>query len=186
MNQPKKVIKKFGTFLDPFLIVGIFILFLIPVITVINLTPGQKIPEKTESVLGAADPTLVNLLANTNTAEGITVTKVTQNSDHSYTLYIEKEAHQKGVYQNKLFTASNGTPDEKRIHVTSNFEGIAPGTKVSVVVDGVRFIVLNSDGTTYPPTIYLTPGSAVSADIEIDSPTDVNFVSGFSFVLTIE
>ena len=185
MKKSQSVISKFGAALDPFLILGIFILFLIPVITVINLTPGEKTVRETESVLGSTDPERVSILANTAPAEGITVDKVTQNSEKTYTMYVLHDAHEAGTYTNALFTATNGTPDEKQINITSTFESVPADTTVSLMVEGVRFIILDEDGTTYPPTLYLTPDSATNADIEIQSENDVNFSSGFSLVLTV-
>lgn len=185
MKHLKGLNSKFGKFLDPFLILGIFILFLIPVITVINLTPSQKDIQKTESVLGSTDPEHVSVVANTTSADGITVDKVTQNSEKSYTLYVLNDAHPPGTYKNALFTATNGTLDEKKINVASNFESVPAGTVVSLLVDEVRFIILNEDGTIYPPTLYLTADSTLSAEVEIQSPSAVNYASGFSITLTV-
>lgn len=186
METIKHALSKFATFIDPFLVIGIFILFLIPVITILNLTPRTYTIPENENVLGTTDATAIRILTNTTPAEGISIDKVSQTSDTSYTLYISHEPHRQGTYDNTIFTAVNNTDSEKRIHVTSTFEGVSPGTIVSIRIEDVRYIVLDSDGTLYPPTITITPDSSVEAGIEINSPDQVNFKTGFSVDLTIE
>ncbi len=186
MKRSQNIFKKIGKYLDPFLVLGIFVLFTIPIITLISLTPGHSTPSQNENVLGLTDLNSVSVTANTTAADGIVVEKMTQNSESSYTIYIQSYPHNKGVYRNSILTATNGTEDEKKIHVTSNFEGVALGTKVSIVVDDVRFIVLDTDGTTYPPTLYVVPSKSMTVDLEITSPSEVNYTTGFSLDLAIE
>ena len=175
-----------GKYLDPFLVLGIFILFAIPVITLVNLTPGYRPQTQNDDVLGLTDQSMVTITANTVASDGIAVEKFNQTTETSYSFQVQLLPRESGTSQNTLFTATNGTNTEAQLNVTSNFESIAPGTKVSIVVDEVKFVVLDSDGTTYPPSIYVMPGDSLIASIEVETATPINFASGFSLDLTIE
>jgi hypothetical protein len=187
MNNTGRSIKNaLGKYLDPFLVLGIFILFAIPIVSLFNLTPGYQPARHDDNVLGLADESTVTITANTVAGDGIVVEKFNQTSETSYSFQVRMLPHEEGIYRNTLFTATNGTDSEAQLNITSNFESIAPGTKVSIVVDEVKFVVLDTDGTTYPPSIYVMPGDTLIASIEIEDTSAVNFASGFSLDLTVE
>lgn len=175
-----------GKYLDPFLVLGLFLLFAIPVATLLNLTPAYQPRQHTNNVLGLTDESTVAITANTVASDGITVEKFNQTSQTSYSFQVKMLPHEEGIYKNTLFTATNGTDSEARLNITSNFESIAPNTKVSIVVDEVKFVVLDTDGTVYPPGLYVMPGDTIITSIEIENSSTVNFASGFSLNLTIE
>lgn len=187
MNKTgRNIMNALGKYLDPFLVLGLFILFSIPVVTLLNLTPTYQPRQYNDNVLGLADKSTVAITANTVAGDGIAVEKFNQTSRTSYSFQVQMLPHEEGTYKNTLFTATNGTDSEARLNITSNFESIAPNTKVSIVVDEVKFVVLDTDGTTYPPSLYVMPGDTIIASIEIENSSAVNFASGFSLDLTIE
>jgi len=187
MKKLARTVSRFSRFFDPFLVFGIFVLFAVPVITLLNLTPTYNSPQThTENVLGTTDQNNVSVTTNPEAQAGISVEKMTQTGDNSYTIYVQTDPHQAGAYGNRLFTATNSTHEEKTLVVTSTFENISPDTKVSLLVDSVKFIVRDTDGTTYPPAIYLKPNSSVNVFVEIENASPVNFISGFSLDVTVE
>jgi hypothetical protein len=182
----KTTLSKLSTFLDPFLVVGILVLFTIPIITLLNLTPAHRPAPAKENVLGIANQSKLTITPNTIALDGISVEKFTQTTDRSYELQVSLLPHEAGSFQNTLLTAINGTDEEKTINITSEFESFAQGSKVSIVVDDVRFVVLAPDGAMYPPTLYVMPGDSLIASILVESPDQVNFATGFSLDLSIE
>lgn len=185
MNKLQKFTDKFGIFLDPFIILGILSLFLIPTLTVLNLTPDTMPESQKQTVLGTTDTSTVFITPNVEKSDGIWMDGVSQIDDETYTFTFSHSAHKKGQYVNLIFTAENPTEDEKKLHIISGFEGVAMGTKVSVMVNDVKFVVLGPDGKTYPPTIYIQPDEKIQAYLVIENDQDVNFDSGFSLDLHV-
>ena len=177
---------RFGHFLDPFLVLALVALLFIPAVTVLNLTPRRSAVSTERTVLGLADQSSVSVTPATENENGITLEKITQRSDTAYTLYVTHNPHIAGVYKSEVFTLFNGTDEEKRVPVTATFEGYASGTTIAIVINKGKFIVLGPDGSTYPPTIYIQPQKTTVVSIEVDSPTDVNYTTGFSLDLTVE
>lgn len=186
MKILKRLDTKFGKFLDPLLVLAIIALFVIPAITLTNLTPGYRPPPEEPNVLGVTEGTTMSIRPHTEPYDGISLSKFTQTSASSHTLYLSQIPHKEGIHTNKLFSAINGTEKEKMIHVTSAIERVAPGTKLSLVVRKTKFVILDEAGITYPPTLYVAPGQIMDVSLEIKSPVDVNFTTGFSLDLTIE
>lgn len=185
-KQLNRSLSQLSKFLDPFLVLGIFVLFAIPVITVMNLTPGKRPTQEQSYVLGTTDQSTVSFTANSTAANGIAIEKFTRTTDDSYTMQVQLLPHLAGTYRNTLFTAINGKKEEKKIQVSANFESVAPNTKISIVVDDVKFVILDEDGTMYPPTLYIMPQDTMLASIEVESSEQVNFVTGFSLDLSVE
>ena len=186
MKTLKRLNSKFGKFFDPLLVLAIIALFTVPALTLSNLTPGHKPPHKESTVLGLTEQTTLDIQPHTTPFDGISLNKFSQLSETSYTFYLEQVPHKTGIHENKLLVISNGTDTEKKVDVTSTFERITPGTKVSIVVRQTKFIILDKTGVTYPPSLYIAPGQIMDVSLEIDSPVDVNFTTGFSLDLTVE
>lgn len=184
--KTSRLIKRFGPFFDPFLVVGIFIFFLIPSLTLANLTPGYLTTSVSKDVLGTTTNKKIEIKPNLTYREGITVDDFKQTTDSSYSLEVLMAAHTEGLFQNQLFIAHNTTESEKRIHVSSNFESIDKGTRISLVIDSTEFIILSEDGSVYPATLYVMPGDALRVYIRIKSTTNVNYASGFTIDLSVE
>jgi hypothetical protein len=185
MKSVKRIFEKFGVALDPFIVLALFVIFLVPVITVLNLTP--KYHKNTQpNVLGETDSQFVTIDANQTYAEGISVEKMTQEGDNHYTIYVKQDAHETGTYTNFLFTATNGTKEEATIVLSPVFEGAPDSTKYSVVLDEVKYVLRDENGDTYPPSIYLEPGKSVQLGLMIESPTNVNFTTRFAVEVGVE
>lgn len=181
-----RLIKRFGPFLDPFLVLGIFVLFLVPILTISNLKPSYLKPDNRSNVLGATTNDALIVEPNLLDREGIFITNFHQTTASSYALEIQIAAHTEGEYQNALFTVHNTSEIEKQVNITPEFENIPQDTKISILVNSVKFIILDSDGTTYPPTLYIQPGDRVDAYVRIESDINVNYLSGFTVNLVVQ
>ncbi len=187
MNTFNKFQTKFGHLLDPFVILAIFVVFLVPVITVLNLTPQNKVQtQENPQVLGATNQTKVTIEPNLKYGDGITVDKVTPNGDSSFVLYVNQVPHKSGKYTNELFVASNPTDSEKTVRIDGVFNGVADDTKVSVILDGVKHVILGEDGVSYPTALYLEPGQNVKISVVIENTENVNFSTKFAISLNIK
>lgn len=186
MKALRKFLKQFGKFADPFLVMGIFVLFLIPVLTVLNLTPQTRPEYPESSVLGIGDENKVNFNPGATPQDGILVTRVSQNSDTSYSVEVKVSPQTTGSFSNDFFTASNTIEEDLRIQLQPSFQEFPDGTVISIVVDGIKFVLLDEEGNIYPPTINMVPGQDISAAIQIDNEINSNFEYQFTVDVTIE
>jgi hypothetical protein len=134
---------------DPFLILGVFLLFVVPALTVFNLTP-IKLNRKDDNVLGVTESTLVEITESTTANDGVDVVNFNQTDDNTSKLRIQHLTHSAGEYQNLVFTAHNPTENERSLKVTSSHEITDPGTQVSLLTDDHEYILLKDDGTIFP------------------------------------
>jgi len=177
MTKRPKSSSWFEKFADPFLVFAIFALFIIPAITVFNLTPIQFSKPKDDSVLGIAETDIVTITENSEENDGISVISLDQPNDRSYQFEIKHLTHTAGKYENLIFTAENHTDEKRSIKVTSKLEITDPGSKVSLKAGGMNYVLLKEDGTLYPATIYLDPNEKLEVSLIIESPVDINFIS---------
>jgi hypothetical protein len=177
MKGRPKISSFIGKLVDPFIVLGIFALFLIPAVTVFNLTPVQFNKSEDDSILGVEESTLITFIENTDVEDGISVSEFEQTDDNNYRLKISHLTHTIGNYRNLIFTAENPTEDEKNLRITSSHEITDPGIKVSLLENDTSYILLKEDGTLYPVSIYIKPEEKVEISLSIESPIDVNFTS---------
>ena len=177
MKGRSKISSFIEKFVDPFLVLGIFTLFLIPAITVFNLTPIQFSKPNDDSILGVEESTLITFTENTETNDGISVSEFEQTDDNNYKLKISHLTHTIGNYKNLIFTAENPTEDEKNLRITSSHEITDPGIKVSLLKGDSSYVLLKEDSTVYPVSLYIKPEEKIEVSLSIESPIDVNFTS---------
>jgi hypothetical protein len=176
-----KFLKKVSKFLDPFLVLGIFTLFLIPVITVLNLTPIVVKP-KQDNVLGAKDQTEAEIIVHSQDNENFRVI-AQSNTEQSTSLKVTAYPNLEGSYTTTILTINNYTEDEKNIGILPSFENSVNDSKISVVVDDVKFVLRDFDGTTYPPSLYIQPGETVDVKLEIENEIDINHSQEFTITV---
>jgi hypothetical protein len=176
MKKRPEILNVLEKIADPFLILGVFLLFVIPALTVMNLTP-IKIDKKDDNVLGVAESTVVNLTENSIEEDGINVVSFNQTDDKITKIKVQHLTHSAGQYENLIFTAQNDTEEEKSMKVTSSHEITDLGTQVSLLTDDHEYILLKDDGTIYPASIPIEPDQTLEVHLSIYSPLDVNFTS---------
>ncbi len=178
----KKTIVKF---LDPFLVLAILVVFAVPAITVLNLTPAWKEDNSTNAVLGTTDQTNLMLSPYQTMDQGLQVIEVNQTTDTSYSFTIENIPHEKGKYTNKIFDIFNPTDFQKQMAIEPTFKDVPDGTKVSVKIDDTKHVILE-EGTSYPVGIFLQGKEEFPVYVVVESDNDVNFLSNFILDINLE
>lgn len=176
---------KFAHLLDPFVIMAIVVVFLIPVITVFNLTPQSRPQTNDKQVLGVTSSDEITVEANKIISDGISIETVEPNGEDAYVVRLRQLAHKPGKYSNELVTISNPTDKTKRIDIYGIFNGVAEGTKIAVQLENTKYIVLAPDGSLYPPSIYVASGQTMTLGIAIENTTNVNFDTNFALGLKV-
>ncbi|MBN2100949.1 hypothetical protein JW710_03585 [Candidatus Dojkabacteria bacterium] len=177
--------EKFGKFLDPFVIFGIVSLFIIPVLVVLNLKPTYN-DSPQNNVLGVSENTTVEIVPNTDKADGILIENVEQPDEENYIIIYDISPQTEGTFKNLSFTISNPSSKEHKIQVSPTFVDTPESSVISLMVDNVKFILHDSNGKTYPPTIYVEPGDEIPVYLVIENQEKVNFETNFSLEAIIE
>lgn len=185
MKRRPKVLEGLEKLADPFLVFGIFALFLIPILTVLNLTP-IKIARNDNNVLGVSEAQMVEIVDNNRRGDGISVVSMKTPDDHTSKLRIEHLTHSSGNYENLVFTATNKSDAKRALKITSSHEITDPGTEVSLRVGNKNYVLMNEDGSIYPVSIYINPEEILDVKLSIYSPVDVNFTSYMNLDIFVE
>ncbi|MBN1618083.1 hypothetical protein JW887_01950 [Candidatus Dojkabacteria bacterium] len=175
---------KFGKFLDPFVVAALFLLFLIPAITVINLTPGYMKQNNTD-VLGLSDTEAVRVTFNNITNEYLSTTTYKTMIEGNYEINVATYSRPSGRYSYNFMSIENNLDKDKYIFVTSSFSQIEPDTQISLTVDGIKYILVDRDGNTYSPGITLRQGEKFDVGVMVENDYDVSFSSNFTVHLSI-
>jgi hypothetical protein len=181
-----QVKKAFIKFFDPFLVLAILVVFAVPIITVLNLTPSWEKTKPSENVLGTTDQDHLSLIPNQTTQEGIQVTEINEKEDTSYSFTITHLAHRQGKYQNKIFDISNPTQKQRQVAINPAYHDIPTETKISILIDEAQYIIHDTNGTLYPTGIYIQPGENLPVYLVIESKQDVHYVSNFALDIKLE
>lgn len=184
--KTSRLLKRFGPWFDPFLVLGIFMSFLIPSLTLANLTPGYTDARENNNVLGTTTKDVFDLEPNLIYHQGISVDDFKHTTQTSYSFEVLMAAHTEGTFQNLLFTAHNTSEAEKSLNILSHFESIDQGTVISLIVNSTEFTILDKDGATFPVTLIVVPGGTSRVYVKIESSVNVNFANGFIMELTAE
>lgn len=185
--QKEKLKKTILKFLDPFLVMAILVVFAVPAITVLNLTPAWKDTDRRpDSVLGTTDLTHLTLLPYQKQEQGLQVIEVNQKSETSYDFTIENIPHRKGKYTNQIFHIANSTIERKQLGIEPAFRDVPKGTEISLKLDDTQYVILDEEGNSYPAGIYLQSGEEFPVYMVVNSTTDVNFTSTILLDINME
>jgi hypothetical protein len=179
--------KKTEKLLDPFLVMALLLVFAIPAVTVLNLTPDwDNRADNQPNVLGTTDQTNLSLIPYQSLDQGLQVTEVNQTTETSYSLTVENLPHERGTFTNEIFEIANPTETQKQFAIEPSFKNVPEGTKVSIMLDNVKHVMLDSDGTSYPVGVYLQGGEQFPVYIVVESANNVNYVSNFLLDVNLE
>jgi hypothetical protein len=185
-EQFYKFKKSTEKFLDPFLVLALLLVFVVPAVAVLNLTPTWRTMDEGAKVLGTTDQDQLVLIPYQTGAQGLQLIEVNQTTETSYLLTLKNLAHEEGRYINKIFDIANPTQTQKQLAVEPSFQDVPDGTKVSIMIDEVKHVLLDTDGTSYPVGIYLQDEEEFPVYLVLESENDVNHTSQFMLDVNLE
>lgn len=186
-NDLHRSFKKFEKLFDPFIIIGIFLLFVIPTLSVLNLKPGTYPKQRESNVLGLTDQDYVSVEKSVTLDENIVNEFQIQRAEKDlYDSSFEISPTEEGDYSTPIFKAINPSPDQKMIAVFPEFEVNNNNTKISLQLNDTKFVVKDFDGSTYIPSIYLPAQKETEILLVVEANKAVNFSQNVKMELKVE
>lgn len=186
LKNIRRATKKFLVFFDPFLVIGIFILFLIPTLTVINLTPQYLSQPQKKEVLGVNQDSELRIIPNNTINDGIKIQDYEPNTNGIYQFNMSHPSHTAGKYTNKLFSCQNSSKRERPLTFSISAEELPQQTRIAIRYNDTNYILLHNDGNMYTPTLKVPATSNAHFFLTIDSENDTYFESSFSIYVSAE
>ncbi|WKZ31472.1 MAG: hypothetical protein QY318_01780 [Candidatus Dojkabacteria bacterium] len=174
-RELKRLQLKYGSLLDPFAIVLLIILYSIPILAVINLTPRirQSLTEG-KSVLGSQDNTAVAVTNITGVHTVITNEEFDQILANRYEYSARLAVRDEGSYSKPFLKVSNPTLVEQTVEFLPMKES-SSSTELAVIFDDVSYVVAEADGETFSRQFTLKPGEEKVAYLRVRNESRANF-----------
>jgi hypothetical protein len=173
MNRELKRLKnRLGRFADPLGILALTLLFVLPSLALINLTPQTTSKEKT--VLGVEDKTGIGavLVGGVHDIVKQEVLSYPTELQFSYSAQLLKRSE--GKYSKPIVQLINYSSKPSTVTVSGSTQ-LPTGTEVSLIVNDSGYIVQRADGDTFTYDVTLPERSKKILYLQLDTTENVSF-----------
>ncbi|MCA9375023.1 hypothetical protein KC622_01690 [Candidatus Dojkabacteria bacterium] len=179
-REIKRFANRYGKFLEPFAILAMIALFILPIASVLNLSIGFKQNDSVkQEVLGVTSDSKVLIEKVGGTHPVVYNEKLIQTSEnvYEYSTYIRKRAT--GSYDKPILTITNNTLFDQEITFTLN-KSDSTDTLIGVLYNRTNYFLSAPDGETYSHTLKLSPGQSMPISITLRNNANVLFDDSIS------
>lgn len=165
---------------EPLAIVLILGLFLIPTLTVLNLSPITQ-ENKQSNVLGATSSPNSISIDMINKTDDIFVSenlRKQKDGEYVYTAQVEAREGEK-EYSKQIFRISNKSNAQQRLIVSGHTDSTS-GSNFSLKIDGVWYVLRDNSKEMYKREIVLEPNTTKTAYISAYSDNNILFREVFT------
>lgn len=165
---------------EPLAIVALLALFLVPTLTVINLSPITR-EKKQLNVLGAeSSPNSIVIEAINDDDPMFSSTRLSQRNDGTW-IYTTDIAPREGekIYSKKAFRITNNSNTQQRL-VVSGYTDSTSFTNFSLKIDDFWYVLRDNSKEMYEREVVLEPGVTKSVYISTYSDYNVLFKEVFT------
>lgn len=179
-NKTKKI---FGQIIEPFALGVLALLFILPIITVMNLTPLTKQIKKLD-ILGVTTEELVELRLVEGKHEifsSETLNKIDQ-ENYTYSVILNKRASDS--YSKPIIEIENKSLEKKNLTFLGQ---TLTNTKsnISLLLNEKSYRVQDSKGETYAPNIVVEPEEKVILFLSIENLSGIQFSEEYDMDINI-
>lgn len=158
---------------EPVLVVVILIIFAIPILTVINLTPEIR-SNKNANVLGVQDSKVLEIVSIGGSHE-IIVNETVNNMDEGSKNYsAEVKPHKEGNFSKPIFTLTNNSDSEKNIRVSARTDQ-ANNSKIGIIFRNTNYVLQSKTGELFFHEVTLQPGEVETLYLTVQTDTNIAF-----------
>lgn len=182
-NKRKQFIQKAGSFLEPFALGILCLLFIIPALTFLNLTPIVK--NITSNVLGAKDETGFNIELVGGSHNVFQSEHIVKDSDTKYTYDANIVAHNSGEYSKPVLVIENVSNESQSISFSGGTE-TPTGSRIGLIYNDTFYELQNETGEITTKTLEIEPLDTVTIFLSEESFTDVKFSETFYMDIVFE
>lgn len=175
-NKRKQLISKVGSFLEPFALGILCLLFIIPALTFSNLTPMVK--ELNSNVLGVQDETGFNIELIGGSHNIFQTEHLVKDSDTLYSYDSKILAHNSGSFSKPVLVIENVSDNKQEISFSGSTETPIQ-SRIGLIYNDTFFELQDEIGETTKQTLTIDPLSTVTVFLSVESFTDVQFSETF-------
>lgn len=174
-REYKRLQIKYGSFLEPFAIILLLMLYLIPVVAVINLSPRvRQSYEEGKSVLGIRNEGALSVTSITGIHSVITNEDFYQQLPHRYVYSAKLSVRDAGQYSKPVLRISNPTSAPQAVEFVASKESSST-SEIGVIFDDVNYILLESSGKVVSRSLEVAPNSEITIYLTVSNASRANF-----------
>lgn len=176
----KRFAKKYGKFVEPFAILALIMLFILPVASVLNLSIDFKQNGRVkQEVLGVTSDSKVVLEKVGGIHPIIHNEKLLQSTENLYEYSANINKRPEGSYDKPVMVISNNTIFDQKVTFTLN-QGVSSDTLIGLSYNNTNYFLSTPQGETYPHILKLSQGESIRLSILIRNPNNVLFEDSIS------
>lgn len=172
-RELRRFSEKYGRTFEPFLVIAILVIFAIPILTVVNLTPETR-AQKSNNVLGVTDEGVLAINSVGGTHDVVKDETVKNEDDGSKTYSATIKAHEAGRVSKPVFEVVNNTGDAKTIRALARTEDSA-NLKVGVIFNDTNYVLQDVNGEQFFHDFKLESGQKVTLYLTVESEKNMAF-----------
>lgn len=182
-TRKEKTKRIFGQILEPFALGLLALLFILPAITVINLTPITNELKKL-NVLGVTTQgdVVINLVGGSH--EIFTEEILNKIDDEGYDYSVRLNKRGADSYSKPILKIENRTEEVAKIFFFGQTLTNTNST-ISVIIDKEHFMIQNSKGETFDNEIEILPGQNITLFLALENLSGVQFSEIFDLSIKI-
>ncbi len=183
-NERKQKVKNFfSVIVEPFALGVLALLFIIPTITVMNLSPITKKLEKL-NVLGVNTASSVSVTLVGGKHEVFSEEDLVKVSDTEYNYSVRLSKRAADSYSKPILEIENKTAEVQEISFLGQ-TATSTQSNISLLVDDKTYKLEDDKGFTYPHSIFLAPSEKAVVFLSLESLTGIQFSENFDLQVKV-
>ncbi len=180
-REIKRFKNKVEVFLEPFGLVALALLFVLPTLAVLNMSPVAK-NQKVINVLGAEDGKGVSTVLVGGVHEIVKQEFLSFPTELQTKYNAQLIKRPAGVYSKPILQLVNQSSEYSEVAVNATTE-FSKGVEVALIVDDKKYIIQNVSGEPLMQRIVLEPAKESIVYLQLTSDSDVKFNDNIEIVL---
>ncbi|MCA9377101.1 hypothetical protein H6762_01555 [Candidatus Nomurabacteria bacterium] len=174
-REIKRQLQRYGTYLEPFELLLLIGIFVIPIMTLFNLTPQYGSPDvPPDNVLGVSTDGHVRIQDIGGSHEFITNERllgIDTSSYHYYTTLINRES---GIYAKPILQVTNPTDSDIEITFSVKYS-VEQSSQIGILKDNTNYIIKDKEGFTFPRSFTVASGESAIFSIDVRNDVNINY-----------
>jgi hypothetical protein len=184
-NSTNSKFKNFiGNVFEPVALVLLVLLFIIPTLTILNLSPITK-AAPTSNVLGVNTSATVLVTLVGGEHKVITNEQLTKSSDSSYSYTSTLGIRGIGTYSKPILQIQNNTESSQKITFYGGISELTSST-IYLVVNNQKYQIRDENGQTYTQEITVNPSKSIEIGLSIVNSDPINFTENFNLNIAVQ
>lgn len=182
-ERTQKVKNFFSVIVEPFALGLLALLFIIPTITVMNLTPITKKLEQL-NVLGVNTSSSISITLVGGKHDVFTEEDLVKVSDTEYNYSVKLNKRAADSYSKPILELENKTSEVQEIAFLGQTQ-TSTQSNISLLIDQKTYKLEDDKGFTYPHNIFLAPTEKVVVFLSVENLTGIQFSEIFDLQVKV-